>query len=89
MNQDSNNTSAEQPYYTYTTVSLPARGWRWGHRGEVRVYRSDVHPQGRGYADRVYAISPDCDSRYRGPRSAFGQAVQWAQDMCQELNSAK
>lgn len=79
--------------YAITTVGVPgpssgkAKYMRWG---QVRVYDA-TQP---GYAGlgkgtnrvTIYESSP-VDTRYSGPKSAYGQALAEARQICDEANA--
>ena len=63
--------------YQITLVNVPLHGWKWGSRCQLRVAKVGISAKGLGHeAPTVYESVRDYDTRYRGPRSALGAALE-------------
>lgn len=79
--------------YQISVSTAPAKGGNGKYRRPVHIYLFDTQAKGtrwhwvRGLNGGLVKMWANVDSRYSGPKSAYGQAMQEAKELCQQLNA--
>lgn len=72
-------------------VQAPAKYRKWAHPVEIRVYDKSQNTgygqKGKGANRITIWESGKVDSRYKGPKSAYGKSLQYAHQLVNFLNS--